>query len=484
MSLKRQIAVTFITLFLLSAVLMIVMTNTLFPGYYKQGKIDALHQAVERMNSMEDNLSDPPKEFDEFCLTNNLEVTAADEMLHMIYTNRDMEKGENMVGRLFVYLVFNGDKRADILESNSEYILQQSKDPTTQIEFLEMWGRLDNGNYYIVRTPIPGIEATVSIVGKFYLSISLIVSVLGTILIFFITKRITKPIMELTDLSEKMAGLDFDVHYTGGSNQELDCLGYNFNKMSDTLEHTISELKTANNELMKDIEKKNQLDEMRKEFLSNVTHELKTPIALIQGYAEGLRDNINEDQESRDFYCDVIVDEAGKMNNMVKKLLNLNQLEFGNEQVTMERFDLVAVIRGIIQSSRILIEQNNAKVIFREEEPISVWGDEFKVEEVITNYLTNALNHLNEEKTIEIFCRQEGKRVRTTVFNTGEPIPQDELDKIWIKFYKVDKARTREYGGNGIGLSIVKAIMDSMHQECGVENYKNGVAFWFTLERK
>ena len=228
--------------------------------------------------------------------------------------------------------------------------------------------------------------------------------------------------------------------------------------------------------------KKRQIDEMRREFLSNVTHELKTPIALIQGYAEGLKDNINDDEESREFYCDVIIDEAAKMNEMVKKLLNLNQLEFGEDQVNMERFDLNAVIIGVLQSSDILIRQKEAKVLFTGGDPLYVWGDEFKVEEVITNYLTNALNHLDYDHTIEITCKKEGNVVKTTVFNTGDPIPEEDLDKVWVKFFKVDKARTREYGGSGIGLSIVKAIMDSFQQQCGCQNYDNGVAFWFTLE--
>ena len=199
---------------------------------------------------------------------------------------------------------------------------------------------------------------------------------------------------------------------------------------------------------------------MRREFLSNVTHELKTPIALIQGYAEGLKDNINDDEESREFYCDVIIDEAAKMNEMVKKLLNLNQLEFGEDQVNMERFDLNAVIKGVLQSSDILIRQKEAKVLFTGGDPLYVWGDEFKVEEVITNYLTNALNHLDYDHTIEISCKKEGNVVKTTVFNTGDPIPEEDLDKVWVKFFKVDKARTREYGGSGIGLSIVKKIIE------------------------
>ena len=184
------------------------------------------------------------------------------------------------------------------------------------------------------------------------------------------------------------------------------------------------------------------------------------------------------------FTADVIVDEARKMNEMVKKLLSLNHLEFGNDPVEMECFDLTALIHGVLQSSGLLIEQKGVTVKLHQQEPLYVWGDEFRVEEVITNYVSNALNHIDGDKILDIRCKVENGIVRTSVFNTGQQIPKEDIDKIWIKFYKVDKARTREYGGSGIGLSIVKAIMDSMRQQCGVENYANGVEFWFTLEHR
>ena len=279
-----------------------------------------------------------------------------------------------------------------------------------------------------------------------------------------------------------MAHLDFDARYQGKSFNEIAVLGNHMNELADALESTISELKTANNELQKDIEKKNQIDEMRKEFLANVSHELKTPIALIQGYAEGLKEGINDDAESREFYCDVIMDESAKMNNMVKKLLTLNQLEFGNDVVTMERFDIVALIRNYIQSADILVKQNEATVNFDETDPVYVWGDEFKTEEVVMNYFSNALNHLDGDRVVDIRLKKQDKTVRISVFNTGIPIPEDSLPHLWEKFYKVDKARTREYGGSGVGLSIVNAIQDSIHQKYGVINYENGVEFWFEME--
>ena len=252
--------------------------------------------------------------------------------------------------------------------------------------------------------------------------------------------------------------------------------------MSENLEEKISELKTANNELQKDIEKKIQIDEMRKEFLSNVSHELKTPIALIQGYAEGLYDNINDDSESREFYCEVIMDEADKMNKMVKKLLTLNQIEFGNNQVNFEHFDIVQVVRTVINSATLLAKQKEAQIEIDDYPQIYVWADEYMIEEVVTNYVSNAINHVDGEKKIKVSLKKTDKVVRVSVFNTGKCIPEEELDKIWIKFYKVDKARTREYGGSGIGLSIVKAIMESMNQKCGVLNHEDGVEFWFELD--
>jgi signal transduction histidine kinase len=221
---------------------------------------------------------------------------------------------------------------------------------------------------------------------------------------------------------------------------------------------------------------------MRKDFLSNVTHELKTPIALIQGYAEGLKDNINEDADSRDFYCEVIIDEAMKMNKMVKKLLSLNQIESGNNQVNFERFDIVALIRSVINATDILFQQKGVILHFEQKEPIYVWADEYMVEEVVTNYISNALNHVDGSKIIEIMLIKQEASVRVAVFNTGANIPEEDIESIWVKFYKVDKARTREYGGSGIGLSIVKAIMTSLNQKYGVINHESGVEFWFELD--
>ena len=389
-----------------------------------------------------------------------------------------------LMNQLTGYLLNQAQKDAEVLERTERYQINQSWDPWNKTDYIDMWGTLDDGSRFLMRSPLESIKESAEISNRFLIGLGSMLMLVGAALVWYLSRRMTTPIQELTALSEKMADLDFDVSYTSGGSNEIGRLGENFNRMSNRLESTISELKRANNRLKKDIEQKEKLEEMRNDFLGNVSHELKTPIALIQGYAEGLKEGVSDDPESRAFYCDVIMDEASKMNQMVKNLLTLNQLEFGDEDIVFERFNLTELIRGVLQSMEILAQQSEAEVIFRQEEPICVWADEFKTEQVVRNYISNAFHHVSGDKIIEVKMQVEDDKVKVSVFNTGTPIPEEDLKHLWDKFYKVDKAHTREYGGNGIGLSIVKAIMESFHQRYGVKNYGNGVEFWFELDVK
>ena len=389
-----------------------------------------------------------------------------------------------LVRRLLGYALDQSEEPVEIIRKYDNYVIQRSYNPLDRSADLEAWGFFsDNTTLFIMSIPLSSVWESVDLSNRFLLIVGSIVMVLGSLIIYLVIRKITLPIMDLAKLSEEMTNLNFDMKYTGQQQDEIGILGRNMNEMSDRLKETITELKEANDQLQKDINEKIQIDEMRKEFIANVSHELKTPIALIQGYAEGLTEGMCEDEESRNYYCGVIMDEAVKMNRMVKQLLNLTALEFGNDTPVMETFNLTDVIRGIITSSSILIQQKEAQVIFEHQDPLPVVADEFKIEEVITNYLTNALNHANGEKKIEIRAEELETQVKVTVFNTGDPIPEEDISKLWTKFYKVDKARTRAYGGSGIGLSIVKAIMESHHQEYGARNVEGGVEFWFTLEK-
>ncbi|MCH5269494.1 MAG: two-component sensor histidine kinase [Lachnospiraceae bacterium] len=481
-SIKKQFTSIFIGLMAGTLFVCWLINNTFLPGYYERKRENAVKETYHMLNEAVATGILGTEEF-------SIELEKISGRYNIMGVIQDMNglivgfgNDMSMLQRLLWERLYAPMQDTRLLEQTENFTIQLITDPKTKAENMEMVGWLDGGQVFYMRTPLENIRESVEIANRFLLYVGIGGVLVSSIVIWMVSKKVTEPILELADISERMTRLDFEAKYRGGSKNEVALLGDNINKLSAALEETIRELKTADNELQKDLEKRNRADEMRKEFLSNVSHELKTPLALIQGYAEGLKEGISEDEESRNYYCDVIVDEAGKMNNLVKRLLTLNELEFGNDVVNLERFDLVALIGNYIQSAQILTRQHGISVRMEQYAPIFVWADEFKVEEVFMNYFSNAVNYCEGEKIIDIRLEQAESKVRVTVFNTGKPIPQESMEYIWEKFYKVDKARTREYGGSGVGLSIVKAIMEAFHQAYGVQNYENGVAFWFELE--
>ncbi len=373
----------------------------------------------------------------------------------------------------------------ELLDKYDGFEIYKFYDYDVNSYFIDLLGTLDDNNIVFIRTSFENIEESVAISSRFLGILGAIVIVIGSCLMFIFSTRFTKPINDLSEISDQMAMLNFEKKYSGKRNDEIGRLGNSINALSEKLESTITELKSANIELLKDIKDKTEIDEMRREFLSNVSHELKTPLAIVMGYAEGLKENVESDSDERDYYCDVIIDEAAKMDKLVKKLLSLNEIEFGENKIDMSRFDIVELCRSVASSFTILAKEKNVSVEIERTEPIYVWADENLIEEVVVNYLSNAMNHVDDHRIIRIgFSESSEGVVRVSVFNSGEPIADDDLEKIWIKFYKIDKARTREYGGNGIGLSIVKAIIDQHKRDCGVLNRDGGVEFWFELDSK
>ena len=425
-SIKRQFAGIFGLLMVGTILFCWFINNTFLERYYMKDKQKALLETYQVLNraSNEDKIGTDEFdiEFQKICGRYNVSFILLDAKSKTLKTSTPdySTLSRRLLNNLFEQNYEDNDR---LLQKGEKYEIQIATDDRINTDFLEMWGVLDNGNLFLLRCPLESIRESVNLANRFLAYVGFGSAIVSAVIVLIISGKITKPIKELTEISERMIHLDFEAKYTGKSKTEIALLGQNINELSCTLEQTISELKSANNELQRDIEKKNKIDEMRKEFLSNVSHELKTPIALIQGYAEGLKEGISDDEESRDFYCEVIMDEASKMNNMVKKLLTLNQLEFGNDNVTMERFDIVSLIKNYLQSAEILCRQKDVKVIMKEYQPIYVWADEFMVEEVFGNYFSNAMNHVADDKVIDVKLLVKEKTVRISVFNTGEPIP-------------------------------------------------------------
>ena len=413
------------------------------------------------------------------CENSSISFIILDNNFNIVLSVSPFEKG--IIEQLTNRMQANSKNNEDI--DNRVHI---RKDPYSNGKYLELIGYLSNGNLCLVQCDFVAVEDSVFISNKFIFIVGTFMLIAGSIVIVIFTNRITRPILRLSEISSRMANLDFDAKFDSYGENEIDILGENINNLSDKLEKTISELKTANNELLRDIEKKNKNEDMRKEFIANVSHELKTPIALIQSYSEGLKEGIIDDEESRNYYLDVIIDESNRMNHLVKDLMSLSEIEFGNKPLEFERFNIVEMIRNKINSSEILFKNQDINVEFEPAcECICVWADEYKTEEVLSNYLSNAIHYCSgEEKKIRISLDKKDDIVRINVFNTGSHIDSDSMDRIWDKFYKVDKARSRDYAGSGIGLSIVKAIMDAFNMDYGCDNEEGGVNFYFELPIK
>ena len=507
-SIRIRLIVIFTSMIIFTIGVCWCMNRFLLASFYEKSKITQLDDVYERLNTIRkgvdwEKLSEDKRNE----LFNKIDGIGANTGVSLYifnvsasgitYSYPDLTSREKTIMNQnqlqnYIISVYTGQSLGEnyhLLSRKTDYEIYKVFDDRIGSNYIELIGRASNdardNSWVYMRSNYQSMKESADVSNRLLLYVGAFVTFLGILIMVFVSNSYTKPILHLASHAKRMSQLDFGVRYEEKRVDEIGILGNSMNVLSDKLEQTISELKTANNELQIDIERKQEQEEMRTEFLANVSHELKTPIALIQGYAEGLQDNITEDKESRDFYCEVIVDEANKMNKMVKKLLSLNQLEFGNSQVHMERFDMSEVIQSVVDSSSIMAGQKNVKISFINPGPIYVWADEYMMDEVVTNYVTNALNHVKGDNVIEIKeIIQKNGVLRVSVFNSGEPIPEGQLDKIWEKFYKVDKARTREYGGNGIGLSIVKAIMEAHNQAYGVKNYDNGVEFYFEMDIK
>lgn len=492
-SLRLKITSIFVGIMALTLIGLWVLNNCFLEDFYCRNKVKIFDEAYLKLNQMVSQGNDSSIDFEmnQWRESQNMSVLVVQGSewtnIYKVQMTSPYER-ERMMQRLQQDVINSNQDNVQVIEKRDSYTIQKVFDDNTQTHYMECFGFIpviewNSSGLFLMSIPLSTIQDSVKLANEFLINIGIVALVISTVAMYMAVWSLTKPILVLSHISERMTALDFSAKYEGHDKNEIGILGNSMNTMSEKLERTIRELQSANAQLKKDIEEKIQIDDMRKEFLSNVSHELKTPIALIQGYAEGLKEGISDDPESMDFYCEVIMDEADKMNKMVRKLLTLNHLEFGQDEVVMEAFDVVELIKSVVNSANIMIQQKEADVSIGGLSMAIVMADEFKVEEVVTNYLSNALNHLDYARKIKIFVEDIGPDIQISVFNTGDPIPEEDLEKVWIKFYKVDKARTRAYGGSGIGLSIVKAIMDSFHQKCGVYNRPDGVVFWFTLKK-
>ena len=461
LSIRRKLMLLLLAIIAFISIMLAILNNFALELYYRQRKVNELKKAYKKVDELIVNKEDNEIEdlIAEYSYKYNITIVLIDSVTSKAIISNERD-GDYLVKRIQDILFDKSQKLYRILYNNYNCKIIQHHVDSVNTSFIDCIGYAsDNQTMIIMSSSIESLKESIALSNGFMFYIVSLAVLLALISCFYVSLMITRPIKTLAKLSEQMGNFDFEAKYTGTSKDEIGILGCNMNLMSDSLKKAFDD------------------------FIANVSHELKTPISLIQGYAEGLNEGLCEDEESRKYYTEVIIDEANKMNIIVKQLLTLSALESGNQKLDISSFDMSELIAGVIETTGILLTDKNANIKF-EAKKVLVKGDEFKVEEVLTNYISNAIHHVKENGKIEIKLIEKDKKLRISVFNEGKCIPDEDLTGIWEKFYKVDKAHSRSYGGSGIGLSIVKAIVEAHNNSCGVRNLENGVEFWFQLDRE
>ncbi len=339
----------------------------------------------------------------------------------------------------------------------------------------------DEGKSLQIYYPVDNITKNAEIASGALFVLSIIAFIVYYAATYFFAVAFSKPIITINATSKKIAELDFSQKCPSFRISELDELSKSINTLSFSLESALNSLKIENQQLEHDILKERSLEKTRRNFVANASHELKTPISIIQGYAEGMKYGIGCD--STEEFCDIIIEEAEKMNQLIIKLLEFLHIGSGEFPLSVQSFYLDELLMSHLGSLEQLHQEKNIKLVTDIGSNLYAEGDPALIKIVFNNYLSNAVSHADFEKEIKISVNEDKDVYTVTVFNTGKLIDESDIDNLWQSFYRADKSHSRAEGRFGLGLSIVASIQELHKQSYSVRNAENGVEFSFTVKK-
>ncbi len=479
----------------------IFLCNSLFlKPYYRTNKEQGLKQTLHRIAVLDfsdtleggyasEKLSMQIKSMEE---SKNLQIIILDDSLGVFYCDSEdsiIDKFDRFSGaRQWFNSLFamEPDYKGD--GTFSDPIIGTRKNSRTDTTYLSLYAVVPvnvNGNdtyyYMLINTPLSAMDDAVEVFNDFALILGIVAMIISGLMSVMLCSNFVEPILQINVATKRMASMDFSVKLNIKTDDELGQLAQSINYLSSQLETKINELSVANQQLKRDIEEKEKIDIMRQELISNVSHELKTPLAIIMGYCEGLQLNVNN--EEKDYYCSVIADEAVKMNNLAARLLNVAELESGT-YLDLTEFSLAEMAEERLRTMSYIFAEHNISTQFKSSGDCTINADYGRIEEVLNNLLSNAKHHTPDGGRISIEVSETSDDVHCEIYNSGSHIPEESLERIWESFYKVDKARTRKYGGSGLGLKIVSSILDMHGGKYSAVNTDDGVIFKFSLPKK
>ncbi|MHB8126624.1 MAG: sensor histidine kinase [Desulfitobacteriaceae bacterium] len=314
-----------------------------------------------------------------------------------------------------------------------------------------------------ISSSLDPIDSTTAVLKNQLIYVSVIILLLAFFIAFFISRRLSMPIEKLTGSAKELAKGNYDIVFVKGNYSEID-------QLASTLNYATREL--------------SKTDDLRKDLIANVSHDLRTPLTMVKAYAEMIRDISGENPVKRNAHTNVIIDEADRLSNLVNDMLDLSKIQSGTAEMDFRCFDISQTVINIMKRFNILVEREGYVFECFCEENLTVTADEKRIEQVIYNLISNAVNYTGDDKRVKIRLRASGEKIHFEVTDTGKGIPKGKLEIIWERYYKAEETHKRAVVGTGLGLSIVKNILIAHKADFGVNStIDEGSTFWFELKK-
>lgn len=461
-SIKTKVLAYFLGVVLLVLTVIWVGIKFYIKEYYYGQKIEMMQDTIDNINEIYTNAKNTVDVFNDleyigYRFGGKISIYDGNSFLTIMDSNLVMPQGK------LIKKISHNKSVAYIYETNY---------PTTGTEWLLYGASLTNGKFAVLEIPIESMESTLKIVEQFFTYLVLISIVMAGIFSIVLSRNISKPVTELNEIAKEMGKLNFDKKYLGKRKDEIGQLGQTLNDITTRLETTI-------NELQHELDKEKQLDILRKSFVAQVSHELQTPLSVINGYVEALEDELVDTDEEKQYYYEIIEDETAKMSKMVRELLDLSQLEAGTFKMEKEELDVTGLLDVIaMKYEKIAIAKEIVWQYKGLKETIIILADPVRIEQAITNIINNAFKHTLPHNKIIVSAELRNDKLLIIIENEGEQIPEEQLGQIWESFYKAQTSSNKQ--GTGLGLAIAANIFKYHQIGYRAFNTKLGVAFELT----
>ncbi len=425
-------------------------------------------------------------------------ISIGNNLLVKDYNENEISEIENKNSVQIDYYRINNIKKVSqtlvaqevdgVIKTKVKKELQPLEDKSLLLEeslgakFISYYVKKEDVGYIRVRANSEEMLQAIDVANRFSIYSAMVAFVFGILLSIIFGKDFLEPIYKINKKIKSLAKLDFNENLALNSGDEFQELSENINFVSNELENKIQDLKIANSKLKEDINREKRFEQKRREFISNVTHEIKTPITVINTYAESLAEGYVTDDEKRKYYSNIIIEEGQNITKLVDDLLKIIKNEYDNQKLNGEEFDLVALIKKEMEKFKIDLVKKEVRYSVEGVEKAIVKADKEKIGHVINNFLSNGVSYVPQKGIFKINIIREQGKFLISFENNGKKIKEENIEEVWKPFFKEDRSRSRKYGGTGLGLSIVRELLNAHKSRHGVVNTESGVKFWFELE--